>query len=129
MGFNKNSLWGGLSVPPIFSDRRRLVLIGKLHRTRNNCWKGVGECIARGETYRVLATRWFPPGTFLVSDSVWNDDYYFINSESTIDRNGYSYEWLDEHEPKELFPPLFPEIKDWLEDKGSPGSAPPPSSL
>ena len=76
-----------------------------------------------------MATRWFPPGTFLISDSVWNDDYYFINSECTIDSNGYSYEWLDEHEPTELFPPLFPEIKDWLNDKGSPGSDPPPSSF
>ena len=96
------------------TGRKRLVPLGRFSRTRNGGWYTVGECIAKGETFRIFSQRWFPVNTIVICDCAGDIDFFICNPEATIDANGFSYEWLDANEPHEAVTlNLFPE---WWED-------------
>ena len=92
---------------PFKPSGRQILEASKFHRCSTVGWRTVGFNFALEESYRCWAQGWLPPKIILVADSTFDEDFYIVNWELTLDANALSEDWLSQNRPDDFQIPLF----------------------
>ena len=92
---------------PFKPTGRQYLEAAKFYECSTVGWRTVGFNFALEESYRCWSQGWLPPKIILVADSTFDEDFYIVNWEMTLDANALSEDWLNQNRPDDFQIPLF----------------------